>query len=78
MPWSHCKLYYEIAKQIKFPKDDILFVHNDIYEHKLLFEYSIFAYHIGKNIYNEMTILMNSDTIQFITYLIIINFIVHI
>ena len=59
--WSHCKLYYEIAKQIKFPKDDILFVHNDIYEHKLLFEYSIFAYYIGeKNIYNEMTILMNS------------------
>jgi hypothetical protein len=59
--WNHCKLYYETAKKIKFPKDDVLFVHNDIYDHKLLFEYSVFAFYIGEtNIHHEMTKLMNS------------------
>lgn len=58
--WSHCKLYYEIARKIKFPQDDILFVHKDIYDHKLLHEYSIFAFYINETkIHHEMTQLMN-------------------
>ena len=58
--WSKCKLYYQIAKNIPFPKDDTLFVHKDIYDHKLLYEYTIFAYYIGdKSIYREMIKLMN-------------------
>lgn len=60
--WAKCKLYYQIAKKIQFPKDDILFVHKDIYEHKLLYEYSVFAYYIGEtSIYKEMTTLMNNS-----------------
>tara|TARA_A100001011_G_scaffold400434_1_gene514951 strand:+ start:1950 stop:3905 length:1956 start_codon:yes stop_codon:yes gene_type:complete len=59
--WDKCKIYYDIAKNIKFPKDDILFVHKDIYDHKLLHEYSIFAYYIGeRNIFREFTFLMNT------------------
>ena len=46
--WNYCKLYYEMAKKISFPKDDILFIHKDIYEYKLLHEYSLFAYYIGE------------------------------
>ena len=59
--WSKCKLYYQIAKNISFPKDDILFVHKDIYDHKLLYEFSIFAYYVGeRGIHNELVTLMNT------------------
>lgn len=46
--WNQCKLYYEMARHIAYPKDDILFVHKDIYDHKLMYEYSVFAYYIGE------------------------------
>ena len=60
--WNYCKLYYEMAKKIPYPKNDTLFIHKDIYEYKLLYEYSIFAYYIGeRNIYNEFTKLMNTQ-----------------
>ena len=58
--WNYCKLYYEVAKQIIYPKSDVLFVHKDIYEYKLLYEYSVFAYYIGdKVLHKEFTKLMN-------------------
>lgn len=58
--WNYCKLYYEIAKQIKFPKDDILFVHRDVYEYKLMYEYTVFGYYVGeRGLYKEMAKLMN-------------------
>ena len=59
--WHKCKLYYEIAKNIKFPKDDLLFVHKDVYDHKLLHEFTIFGYYVGeKNLHKEFTYLMNT------------------
>ena len=59
--WNMCKLYYEMARSIVYPKDDILFVHKDIYEHKLLYEYSIFAYYIGEKdlVYRSIATLMS-------------------
>ena len=58
--WNYCKLYYEMAKKISYPINDILFIHKDIYEYKLLYEYSIFAYYIGeRNIHNVYSQLMN-------------------
>ena len=58
--WNYCKLYYEMAKKIAYPINDTLFIHKDIYEYKLLYEYSIFAYYIGeRNIHNIFTSLMN-------------------
>jgi len=59
--WDKCKIYYDIAKNIKFPKDDILFVHKDVYDHKLLHELTIFGYYVGEvNIFKEFTFLMNT------------------
>ena len=58
--WNYCKLYYEMAKKIAYPINDTLFIHKDIYEYKLLYEYSIFAYYIGeRNIHNIFIKLMN-------------------
>ena len=59
--WNQCKIYYEIAKNIKFPVNDILFVHKDIYEHKLLYEYSLIAFYVNdKYLYNDYHILINN------------------
>jgi len=41
-------LFYEVAKQIPFPLNDLLFIDNDTYTYKLLYEFSIIAYYIGK------------------------------
>lgn len=63
--WHFCKLYYEIAKKINYPKDDILFVHKDIYDYKLLLEYSIFAYYIGeKDLYSTFSKLILCEDIN--------------
>lgn len=64
--WHFCKLYYEIAKNITFPKNDILFVHSDIYNYKLLQEYTIFAYYVGeKDLYKEFSTLFLEPQINF-------------
>jgi tetratricopeptide (TPR) repeat protein len=43
-----CKLFYETAKNIKFPTHCSLFIHKDVYDYKLLEEFSIFSYWINE------------------------------
>jgi tetratricopeptide (TPR) repeat protein len=58
-----CKLFYNIAKEIlnkKLDRHHYLFLQNDVYTHKIDFEYSIFSYYIGiKNIDNNIINIMN-------------------
>jgi tetratricopeptide (TPR) repeat protein len=42
-------VFYKMAKQIPYPKDNILFIHTDVYDYLLDYEYSIIAYYIEKN-----------------------------
>ena len=43
-------VFYKMAKQIPYPKDNILFIHTDIYDYLLDYEFSILAYYINKNL----------------------------
>ena len=55
-----CNLFYQIAKNIKYPTDCSLFIHKDVYDYLLFEEYTIFAYYIGKrDIHNEFFELMH-------------------
>jgi len=50
-----CNLFYNIAKDIPFPKNCSLFIHKDVYDYKLLEEYTIFGYYVGaRNLYNQI------------------------
>jgi len=55
--------FYKIAKEIldkKLFRDDYLFLHNDVYTHKIYYEYSIAAYYLGvKNINDEIVQILN-------------------
>ena len=55
--------FYKIAKEIlnkKLFRDDYLFLHNDIYTHKIFYEFSIAAYYLGvKNINDEIIEILN-------------------
>jgi len=55
--------FYKVAKDIldrKIFRDDYLFLHNDIYTHKLYYEYSIAAYYLEiKNINDEIVEIFN-------------------
>jgi glycosyltransferase involved in cell wall biosynthesis len=43
-------------------RDNYLFLHNDVYTHKIYYEYSIFAYYLGiKNINNELVKVLNCN-----------------
>lgn len=54
-----CNLFYQKAKDIKYPTDCSLFIHDDVYNYKLLEEYTIFGYYVGKrDLYREMFQLM--------------------
>ncbi len=54
-----CQLYYNTAKDIPYPADCSLFIHKDIYDYKLLEEYTIFGYYTGhRNLSSEMFELM--------------------
>ena len=46
--YSLSNLFYSIAKDIKYPVNCSLFIHKDIYNYKLLEQFTIFAYYIGK------------------------------
>jgi tetratricopeptide (TPR) repeat protein len=58
-------LFYNISKNIiqllsKNEKNDFLFLHDDIYNYKLDFEFSIIAYYLGiKNINDEIIQILN-------------------
>jgi len=55
--------FYKIAKEIldkKIFRDDYLFLHNDVYTHKIYYEYSIAAFYLGvKNINDEIMQILN-------------------
>ena len=55
--------FYKIAKDIldkKIFRDDYLFLHNDVYTHKIYYEYSIAAYYLSvTNINNEIVEILN-------------------
>lgn len=38
--------FYRTAKNIPLPKEDQLFIHNDVYDHQLDYEYSVIAYYL--------------------------------
>jgi len=42
-------VFYKMAKQIPYPKNNILFIHTDVYDYLLDYEYSIIAYYVEKN-----------------------------
>jgi len=43
-------VFYKLAKEIPFPSDNVLFIHKDVYDYLLDYEYSIIAYYIDKNV----------------------------
>jgi tetratricopeptide (TPR) repeat protein len=57
--------FYKIAKEVldkKIFRDDYLFLHNDIYTHKIYYEYSIAAFYLGiKNINDEIVEILNNS-----------------
>jgi len=58
--------FYKIAKDIlnrNIYRDDYLFLHNDVYTHKIYYEYSISAYYLDiKNINDEIVEILNHST----------------
>ena len=41
-------VFYKLAKQVPYPSDNILFIHKDIYNYLLDYEYSIIAFYVNK------------------------------
>lgn len=70
--YNLCKCFYDIANSYLINKninhDSYLFLHNDVYQYKLYYEYSIFAAYVGiNNINDEIVIILNNNTEQWIT-----------
>ena len=61
-----CLKFYNLAKEIldkNENRDSYLFLHNDVYLHKIYYEYTIFAaYNNIKNIDNEIITIFNNST----------------
>ena len=59
--------FYRIAKSIPYPENDLLFIHKDIYDFRLDYEFSIICYYIDKklDIRNIFVKLFNCDIINF-------------
>ena len=54
-----CKMIYNTAKNIPYPTDCSLFLHKDVYDYKLLEEYTIFGWHTyDRNLSSECFKLM--------------------
>jgi tetratricopeptide (TPR) repeat protein len=60
-----CLKFYNLAKEIldkNLNRDSYLFLHNDVYIHKIYYEYTIFAaYNDIKNIDNEIITIFNNS-----------------
>lgn len=58
--------FYKLAEtKLNYKKDDWLFLHNDVYTHKLYFEFTIIAYYNNiTNINNEVIKILNSSNNQ--------------
>jgi tetratricopeptide (TPR) repeat protein len=71
-------MFYDIAiknlLETGKEKDTYLFLENDVYSYKLLYEYTIFAYYIGKkNIDNEIIQILNVKNIDYTILTNILN-----
>lgn len=60
-----CIIFYNVAKNIlnkNLNRDSYLFLHNDVYLHKIYYEYTIFAYYCGiNNINDEIAVMLNNS-----------------
>jgi hypothetical protein len=57
--YNLCKLFYDIGKNIPYPENDILFLNKDVWDYKLLYEYSIFSYYLNEKLsIKELHILL--------------------
>lgn len=60
-----CKPFYNLAKEVldkNEKREHYLFLHNDIYTHKIFFEYTIFSAYLGiKNINDEVISILNNS-----------------
>ena len=55
-----CNIFYQIAKDIPYPTNCSLFIHKDVYDYKILEEWTIFGYYFNRrDLHNEMFTLMN-------------------
>jgi len=43
-------VFYKLAKEIPFPTESGLFIHKDVYDYLLDYEYSIIAYYVDRNV----------------------------
>ena len=43
-------IFYKLAKEIPYPSDNVLFIHKDVYNYLLDYEFSIIAYYIDNNV----------------------------
>ena len=43
-------IFYKVAKEIPYPSDNVLFIHKDVYNYLLDYEFSIIAYYIDNNV----------------------------
>ena len=43
-------IFYKLAKEIPYPSDNVLFIHKDVYNYLLDYEFSIIAYYIDRNV----------------------------
>ena len=43
-------IFYKLAKEIPYPTDNVLFIHKDVYNYLLDYEFSIIAYYIDRNV----------------------------
>ena len=41
-------IFYKLAKQIPYPTDNVLFIHKDVYDYLLDYEYYILAYYVDR------------------------------
>ena len=59
-------VFYKLAKQIPYPTDNVLFIHKDVYDYLLDYEYSIIAYYVNntKDIQPLFMKLMNIPALR--------------
>ena len=43
-------IFYKLAKEIPYPSDNVLFIHKDVYNYLLDYEFSIIAYYIDRSV----------------------------
>ena len=59
-------IFYKLAKEIPYPSDNVLFIHKDVYNYLLDYEFSIIAYYINMDVDMQPIFmkLMNIDALN--------------